>query len=86
LNDQNLNTWFDIYKPRHISSIDNNYQKDSRLPMGADESKITRLRLIVMLKQGPRGTQEKKLQNSDSMQLEGGFGGTLNDIGCFSRF
>ena len=41
--------------------------------MVADELKISRLRLIVTFKQGPRGFRWKNVQNSDSMQFEGGF-------------
>jgi hypothetical protein len=34
----------------------------------------------------PREFREKNLQNSDTLQLEVGFGGTQNDIGCFNGF
>lgn len=38
------------------------------------------IRTIIVRKQGPRGTRPKKLQNMDSIQLQGGPKGTSSDI------
>jgi hypothetical protein len=50
------------------------------------KSGLGHISAVTVRKGGPRGTRQKKLQNWDSMQLEGGFGGIQNDIGSLGGF